>query len=88
MITNKSNSTNLVYPELSYQIMGVIFEVHKELGPGFVESVYEKALIEELQNKGLQVETEKPIEIKYKGKKIGIHRIDLVVEDKITCLCT
>lgn len=83
MKANGSNKTDIVYPELSYEIMGVIFEVHKELGPGFVESVYEKALIEELKNKGLQVETQKPIEIVYKEKKIGIHKVDLVVEDKI-----
>jgi len=63
--------------------MGAIFEVHNELGPGFLESVYEKALIEELSNKGLKVETEKPIVLKYKNKKIGIHRLDLVVDDKI-----
>lgn len=83
MIPNKTNKTNIVYPELSYQIMGAIFEVHKELGPGFVESVYEKALIEEFNNRRLHFETQKPIEIIYKGKKTGIHRVDLVVEGKI-----
>ncbi|MDP2972502.1 MAG: GxxExxY protein, partial [Deltaproteobacteria bacterium] len=42
-----ANNTNVIYSDLSYEIMGAIFEVHKTLGPGFVESVYEKALIEE-----------------------------------------
>jgi GxxExxY protein len=78
-----TNKTNIIYPELSYKIMGAIFEVHNELGPGFLESVYEKALIGELSNKGLKVETEKPVDLKYKNKKIGIHRLDLVVDDKI-----
>lgn len=78
-----SNNSNIVYPELSYKIMGAIFDVHKELGPGFLESVYEKALIEELKSKGLKVETQKSIDLRYKNKKIGVHRLDLIVEDKV-----
>lgn len=60
MTTNKAN---IVYSELSYQIMGAIFEVHKKLGPGFLESVYQKALIEELSGRGMDVETEKVIDL-------------------------
>lgn len=78
-----TNGTNIVYPVLSYKIMGAIFEVHKRLGPGFLESVYEKALIEELSRRGLKVETEKIIDLKYRDKKIGVHRLDLVVDDKV-----
>jgi GxxExxY protein len=83
MIANASNNTEIIYPELSYKIMGAIFDVHKELGPGFLESIYEKALIDELDDRKLQVEIQKPIDIIYKGKQIGIHRVDLIVEDKI-----
>ncbi len=79
----RTNSTNIIYPDLSYQIMGAIFEVHKRLGPGFLESVYQKALIEELSGRGMNVETEKVIDLTYKDKKIGAHRLDLVVEDKV-----
>jgi GxxExxY protein len=78
-----ANNTNIIYPDLSYKIMGAIFEVHKELGPGFLESVYEKALVEELLSKGLKVETQKSINLRYKDKKIGLHRLDLVVEGKV-----
>jgi len=78
-----TNETNIIYPELSYQIMGAIFEVHKELGPGFLEFIYEKALIEEFNNRKLKFETQKSLEVIYKGKKIGVHRVDVVVEDKI-----
>ncbi len=78
-----ANNTNIVYPELSYKIMGAIFEVHQQLGPGFVESVYEKALVNELSDKGLKVEAQKVINLMYKNKKIGIHRLDLVVDDKV-----
>jgi GxxExxY protein len=77
------SKTSIIYPELSYEIMGVIFEVHKELGPGFLESIYEKALIDEFSRKGLKVETQKVIDIIYKNKKVGVHRLDMVVEDKI-----
>jgi len=83
MARMKTNNTIIIYPELSYQIMGAIFEVHRDLGPGFLESVYEKALIEELSTRGLKVETEKIITLMYKHKKIGIHRLDLVVNDKV-----
>jgi GxxExxY protein len=78
-----ANNTNIVYPDLSYRIMGAIFEVHKKLGPGFLESVYEKALIEELSGRGMKVETEKIIDLTYKDKKIGVHRLDLVIDNKV-----
>mgnify|MGYP001580796847 CR=1 FL=1 len=78
-----TNGTNIIYRDLSYQIMGAIFEVHKELGPGFLESVYEKALIEEFSKKEIKVETQKVINVIYKGRKIGVHRLDLVVEGKV-----
>ena len=54
MIAMATNSTNIIYRDLSYQIMGAIFEVHKELGPGFLESVYKKALVLELTNRGIR----------------------------------
>jgi GxxExxY protein len=78
-----ASNANIIYPDLSYKIMGAIFEVHNELGPGFVESVYEKALVEELTRNGLKVEGQKVIGLTYKNKKVGTHRLDLVVEDKV-----
>ena len=78
-----ANNTNIIYSGLSYEVMGAIFEVHKELGPGFLESVYEKALLLELTNRGMKVDVEKVFDLTYKGKKVGTHRLDLIVEDKI-----
>ena len=78
-----TNSTNIIYRDLSYQIMGAIFEVHKELGPGFLESVYKKALLLELTGRGMKVDEEKVFALIYKGKKVGTHRLDLIVEDRI-----
>jgi len=77
------DNSKIIYPELSYKIMSAIFEVHKTLGPGFMESIYEKALIKELHNQGLKVESQKVIPIIYKGSRIGTHRLDLVVENKV-----
>jgi len=78
-----TNSTNIIYRDLSYDIMGAIFEVHKELGPGFLESVYHKALVEEFSRRGMKVETQKTIDLVYKDRKIGAHRLDLVVDNKV-----
>jgi len=63
--------------------MGAIFEVHKVLGPGFLESVYEKALLLELTRRGMKVDAEKVFDLTHKGKKVGTHRLDLIIEDKI-----
>ena len=76
-------TANIIYPDLSYDIMAAIFEVHKVLGPGFLESIYEKALIKELEGRGIKVETQKLVDLMYKDRKIGIHRLDLVVDDKV-----
>jgi len=73
----------VVYPELSYRIMAAVFEVHKTLGPGFLESVYRKSLVEELRRTGLRVETERPVSLAYKGRGVGQHRLDVVVEDQV-----
>lgn len=78
-----TNSAKIIFPDLSFEIMGAIFEVHKRLGPGFLESVYQKALIEELGARKIRIETQKPIDIIYKDKKVGVHRLDMVVEDKV-----
>jgi len=78
-----TNSANIIYRDLSYQIMAAIFEVHKELGPGYLESVYEKALLLELTSRGMNVDVQKVFGLTYKGQKVGNHRLDIIVEDKI-----
>ena len=69
---------------LSYQVIGCALEVYKTLGPGLLESVYEKALIHELSQKGLTVETQVEVEMNYKGVNIGEGlRLDLLVNDEL-----
>ena len=68
---------------LTYQIRGAIFEVNKQLGPGFLESIYQKSLAIELQSIGLHVDIEKPVNIYYKQQLVGEHRLDLLVENSV-----
>ena len=72
-----------LYKELSYKIIGLAMEVHRELGSGFLEKVYEKALFIELCDRGLKVENQVPINVKYKGQSVGEYIVDLLVEEKV-----
>ena len=70
--------------ELTYQIRGAIFEVYNTLGPGLLESVYEEALVFELQQQGLHVERQLEVPIKYKGNELKTAlRLDLLVENQV-----
>lgn len=70
--------------ELSNIIIGCAIEVHKQLGPGLLESAYQECLYFELKNKGLNVIKEKPMPIIYKEVKLDHgYRIDLLVENKV-----
>ena len=69
--------------ELTYLINGAIFEVNRELGAGFLEKVYENALLVELNERGLKVECQVPIKVKYKGKEVGEYYADIVVENQV-----
>jgi len=69
--------------ELTYLINGAIYEVNRELGVGFLEKVYENALLIELNEKGLKSENQAPIKVKYKGKDVGEYFADIMVEDQV-----
>ncbi|MCB0837670.1 MAG: GxxExxY protein [Bacteroidetes bacterium] len=70
--------------ELTYQIIGAAIEVHKELGPGLLEKVYEECMIYELNKRGLEVTQQVSIPIQYKDKKLrGELRLDLLIENLI-----
>lgn len=69
---------------LTEQIIGAAIQVHRELGPGLLESAYEACLCHELSLKGLKVERQKAIPIFYKGIKLDAgYRLDMVVEDQV-----
>jgi len=69
--------------ELTEKIINACINVHKELGPGFLESIYHNALKIELERLNLAFESEKEAKVKYLSIEVGIHRIDLLVEDEI-----
>ncbi|MBF8250597.1 MAG: hypothetical protein HW382_225 [Deltaproteobacteria bacterium] len=73
------------YPlkDVTERIISCAIEVHSTLGPGLLESLYEEALAEEFALRGIPFERQKDVALKYKGKEIGKHRIDLMVEDKV-----
>jgi GxxExxY protein len=77
------NDDKIVYRELSFKIIGCAIEVHKALGPGFPESVYERALEIELKKQGLAYERQKPFRVNYQGEFVGDFRADFVVENKV-----
>ena len=69
--------------ELTYQINGAIFKVNKVLGVGFLEKVYENALLVELKKRSIRAEAQVPISVKYKDEVVGEYFADIVVEDKV-----
>jgi GxxExxY protein len=69
--------------ELTYLINGAIFEVNRILGPGFLEKVYENALLMELKARGIKAAAQYPIKVKYKDQIVGEYFADLVVENQV-----
>lgn len=74
---------DLLYPELSYRIIGCAFDVYNSLGPGHHEKYYQKALIEAFIAKKIVFQTEISFPIKYRAKIIGRKRLDFLIENSI-----
>jgi len=69
--------------EITGKVISCAIEVHSTLGPGILENVYEEALGHEFTLRGIVDERQKEINLQYKGKEIGRHRIDFLVEDEV-----
>jgi GxxExxY protein len=69
--------------DITYAINGAVFEVNNILGPGFLEKVYENALLVEFRRRGLKAKNQVPITVSYKGEVVGEYVADLLVEDKV-----
>jgi GxxExxY protein len=74
---------SLEFGDLTEIIIGAVIEVHRKLGPGFLESVYENALVIELGKRRVAVEQQKSISVKYDDVEVGTHRLDLVVKGSV-----
>jgi GxxExxY protein len=73
----------LLYSRLTESIIGSFYEVYNHLGYGFLESVYQKALLIELTLRGHHVQREVLVNVYYKGYHVGHHRVDLIVEHRV-----
>ena len=70
--------------EFTYKVIGCVYEVYNQLGPGLLESIYEQAMIRELRLKGLEVRNQVQVPVYYKGELICHDlRLDLIVENKL-----
>lgn len=69
--------------ELVRKVIGVAINVHRELGPGYLESVYESALAVELAFLGVRFERQKVVPIHYRGRPVGEHRLNLLIENRL-----
>ena len=69
--------------EITYAINGAVFEVNRILGPGFLEKVYQNALLIELRKRGLKADSQVPITVLYKENAVGEYFADMVVENQI-----
>ncbi|MFA5777815.1 MAG: GxxExxY protein, partial [Parcubacteria group bacterium] len=73
----------LIYPELSYKIVAALYEVQKNLGGGYQEKYYQKALAKEFNIKKIKYTGQLPIELRYKDESLGRYFLDFLIEDKI-----
>jgi GxxExxY protein len=80
---SRKTGRDLRSKEITARIIAAAIRVHRALGPGFLESVYEEALAVEFALCGIQFVRQKPIILFYKDHQIGEHRLDFLVEEKI-----
>jgi GxxExxY protein len=73
----------IIYKDLSYEIVGCFYRAYNTLGPGHKDEIYHKALAIEFENKKLSIESKKKIKIEYEGKEIGVYQPDFIIEKKI-----
>jgi GxxExxY protein len=72
-----------LHGDLTEKIIGAAYDVHNVLGRGFLEKVYENALAFELRDRGLALETQVPLEVRYRGEVVGQFVADMIVEGKV-----
>ena len=68
---------------LSGQIIEAAIDVHKQLGPGFLESIYDNAMKIALRKRGLEFAFQQDVQVFYEGEEVGLHRLDLIVQREI-----
>ena len=74
---------NLVYPDISYKIVGIAMEVHRELGSGFLEKVYENSMMVGFERDNIPAKQQFPIPVFFQGNQVGNYFADILVDNKI-----
>ncbi|MFH1207372.1 MAG: GxxExxY protein [Patescibacteria group bacterium] len=74
---------DLIYPELSYQIIGILFDVFNELGPGFQEKYYQRAVVVRLRQVGLRFSQQISVKMLYRNQNIGHYILDFLIDRKV-----
>ena len=83
LMNNKNSKTLEDLNKITDKIIGLAIEVHKNLGPGFVERIYEQALKYEFERNGINFESQKQIKVKYKNIELGVQQIDFLIDVEI-----
>lgn len=83
MVQDNEKFKTMKYDDLTYKIIGCAMEVHKHLGNGFQEVIYQRALAIEMKMQGIAFSREHEMKLQYKGYDIGTRRVDFFVEEKI-----
>lgn len=83
ILLNPVHPVSKMSDELTGRVVGLAMKVHRALGPGFLESVYQRALLHELRSAGFEVESDKPIQVRYEGVLVGDFKADLLVNDEL-----
>lgn len=78
-----NNKNKLIYPELSYTLVGILYDIHNELGNKYQEKYYQRAIEIEFISQKISFKKELPVDLIYKERKIGKYSLDFLVEEKI-----
>lgn len=81
--STENKMEKVIYKKLSYEIVGAVFEVFRELGYGYKERYYEDAIAKEFIRRNIKFKRQIQYDLQYKGEKIGVHQLDFLIEDRI-----
>ena len=79
----EKETEKIIYKDLSFKIIGFAMEVHRELGSGFLEKVYENAMVVLLRKNGINVKQQSPLKVMFREETIGEYFADILIEDNI-----
>lgn len=83
MILQINTKNKVIYKELSYKIVGILYKIHGELGGRYQEKYYQRAIRHELEKQKIKFKKEIAVDLKYDNKKIGKYILDFLIENKI-----